>query len=96
MARTTSLTVRKLSTDTKDRLVKRARRHKRSLEAEVRALLEAAAYAPEQEPEGLPFPDWLIAMAPPEEPGEPSLSDYVEESRRHPHMPPALWLDDEE
>ena len=38
-----SIVVRKLSDDTKERLRQRAVRHKRSLEAEVRAILERAA-----------------------------------------------------
>jgi plasmid stability protein len=38
-----SLVVRRLSEATKDRLRQRAARHRRSLEAEVRAILERAA-----------------------------------------------------
>ncbi len=61
-----SIVVRKLSDDTKERLRQRAVRHKRSLEAEVRAILERAA----QElatavDEGERFPDWFIRMTRP-------------------------------
>ena len=42
MGKTSSLTVRNLSPTTKARLAQRARRKGRSLEAEVRAILESA------------------------------------------------------
>jgi hypothetical protein len=61
-----SLVVRRLSEVTKERLRQRAARHRRSLEAEVRAILERAAAetpAPGAEAEG--FPDWFIRMTSP-------------------------------
>ena len=61
-----SIIVRKLSDDTKERLRQRAARHKRSLEAEVRAILERAAEegsGPSDERER--FPDWFIRMTRP-------------------------------
>jgi plasmid stability protein len=61
-----SIVVRRLSDATKERLRQRAVRHRRSLEAEVRAILERAA----QEAVGAgadaePFPDWFIRMTRP-------------------------------
>ena len=61
-----SIVVRRLPDATKERLRQRAIRHKRSLEAEVRAILERAA----QETVGRgdaaePFPDWFIRMTRP-------------------------------
>lgn len=61
-----SIVVRNLSDDTKERLRRRAGRHKRSLEAEVRSILERAAQ--EAEPAGDAgerFPDWFIRMTRP-------------------------------
>jgi hypothetical protein len=58
-----SIVVRKLSDDTKERLRQRALRHRRSLEAEVRVILERAAQeaaGPGDDRE--PFPDWFIRM----------------------------------
>lgn len=46
MTAVASLIVRNLSHDTRERLRQRATRHKRSLEAEVRAILERAAQGP--------------------------------------------------
>ncbi len=81
MAKGTSLTVRNLSPATKARLSRRAKRKRRSLEAEVRAILDAAAQ--ERNPAQPDFPDWFLAMI---EPGE-DVSDFLEERRRRPHMP---------
>jgi plasmid stability protein len=61
-----SIVVRKLPDETKERLRQRAIRHKRSLEAEVRAILERAAHEaviPDTEKER--FPDWLIRVTRP-------------------------------
>jgi plasmid stability protein len=61
-----SIVVRNLSADTKERLRQRATRHKRSLGAEVRAILERAAQeaqSPSDEAEC--FPDWFIRMTRP-------------------------------
>jgi hypothetical protein len=76
-----SILVRKLSDETKERLRQRAMRHKRSLEAEVRAILERAAQEAgiaRDQPER--FPDWFIGMT---RPGI-DLDPAIEENRR-PH-----------
>jgi hypothetical protein len=61
-----SIIVRKLSDDTKERLRRRAVRHQRSLEAEVRAILERAAEEAQGSSEDHErFPDWFIRMTRP-------------------------------
>lgn len=72
-----SILVRQLSDDTKERLRRRATRHRRSLEAEVRAILDRVAQEPETSVgEGERFPDWLIRMT---RPGI-DLDDAIEEN----------------
>lgn len=79
----TSLTVRNLSRTTKARLAHRAERKGRSLEAEVRAILDAAA---EERGAAQPnFPDWFLALI---EPGE-DVADFLD-ARRRPHPPVEL------
>ncbi|MBY0563056.1 MAG: hypothetical protein K2P58_02625 [Hyphomonadaceae bacterium] len=78
-----SLTVRNLSPATKARLAARARRKGRSLEAEVRAVLDAAAR--ERAPAKTEFPDWFLAMV---EPGE-DVADFLD-ARRRAHAPVRL------
>jgi len=76
-----SIIVRKLSDDTKERLRQRAVRHKRSLEAEVRAILERAAeqaLGPSDQRER--FPDWFIRMTRPGIDLDPAI-----EENRTPH-----------
>lgn len=61
-----SINVRNLSDDTKERLRQRAVRNRRSLEAEVRAILEQVAQEPEaRDPQTDRFPDWFIRMTRP-------------------------------
>jgi antitoxin FitA len=61
-----SIIVRKLSDATKERLRHRAARHRRSLEAEVRAILERAAQeAPGPGDGDERFPDGFIRMTRP-------------------------------
>lgn len=83
MTKAASLTVRNLSPATKARLAQRARRKGRSLEAEVRAILDNAAREPAAPQDA--FPDWFIAMI---EPGE-DVADFLE-ARRRPHEPVKL------
>ena len=78
-----SLTVRNLAPSTKARLAQRAKRKGRSLEAEVRAILDSAAQEPANDQAD--FPDWFIAMI---EPGE-DVADFLE-TRRIPHPPVRL------
>jgi len=73
-----SIVVRKLSDATRERLRQRAARHKRSLEAEVRAILERAAQETESPGDAAErFPDWFIRMT---RPGI-DLDGAIEESR---------------
>jgi plasmid stability protein len=61
-----SIVVRRLSDTTKERLRQSAVRHKRSLEAEVRAILERAAQeGVGADDVGERFPDWFVRMARP-------------------------------
>jgi plasmid stability protein len=64
-ARMASIVVRKLSDATKERLRQRAVRHERSLEAEVRAILERAAQEAGPSDAAERFPDWFIRMTRP-------------------------------
>ncbi len=84
MSKGVSLTVRNLSPVTKAKLAKRAARKGRSLEAEVRALLDAAAN--ERTPQLKSFPDCFIEMI---EPGEDDVAAFLE-TRRKPHAPVEL------
>jgi plasmid stability protein len=73
-----SLVVRRLSEATKERLRQRAVRHRRSLEAEVRAILERAAQQTAvKSAEAEPFPDWFIRMT---RPGI-ELDEAIDENR---------------
>ena len=75
-----SIVVRKLSDVTKVRLRQRAVRHKRSLEAEVRAILERAAQEAGPSDAGERFPDWFIRMT------RPGIDlDAAIEENRSPH-----------
>jgi hypothetical protein len=81
-----SIVVRNLSDDTKERLRRRAMRHRRSLEAEVRSILDHAAKEADLRQKGVePFPDWFIRMT---RPGI-DLDQVIEENRR-PHEGIAL------
>ena len=82
MASNTSLTVRNLSPATKARLARRAAAKGRSLEAEVRAILDAAAQ--EKIAGRQDFPDWFMAMI---GPTEVDAVAAVIDSRRTPHKP---------
>jgi hypothetical protein len=71
-----SILVRNLPDDAKERLRRRAMRHKRGLEAEVRAILARAAQepvVPTDQPE--PFPDWFIRMTRPGIDLDPAIED---------------------
>ena len=73
--------MRELSGETKERLGQRAMRHKRSLEAEVRAILERAAQAATPGAETERFPDWLIRLT------RPGIDlDAAIEENRTPHQ----------
>jgi hypothetical protein len=73
-----SILVRNLPDDAKERLRRRAMRHKRSLEAEVRAILERASREPISPTGQLDsFPDWFIRIT---RPGI-DLDPAIEENR---------------
>ncbi|MGH6920174.1 MAG: FitA-like ribbon-helix-helix domain-containing protein [Geminicoccaceae bacterium] len=79
--RVASILVRNLADDAKERLRQRAVRHKRSLEAEVRAILERAAQEAvieTDQPER--FPDWFLRMTRPGIDLDPAI-----EQNRTPH-----------
>lgn len=80
MKKAGSLTVRNLSPATKARIASRARRKGRSLEAEVRAILDAAA---QEKPTARDdFPAWFTSMVLPSD----DVADFLE-ARRRPHAP---------
>lgn len=83
MSKGTSLTVRNLSPSTKAKLAQRAKRKGRSLEAEVRDVLDDAARQKSAARDD--FPDWFLAMI---EPGE-DVAEFLE-GRRQPHKPVEL------
>ena len=83
MTKSVSLTIRNLSPSTKARLALRAKRNHRSLEAEVRAILDVAALEKASPPDN--FLDWFVAMI---EPGE-DIADFLE-ARRQPGQPVEL------
>jgi plasmid stability protein len=76
-----SIVVRKLPDETKERLRQHAIRHKRSLEAEIRAILERAAHEAVIPCDKERFPDWLIRMT------RPGIDlDAAIEENRTPHQ----------
>lgn len=81
-----SIVVRRLPEVTKERLRQRALRHRRSLEAEVRAILERAAQETEMPGLGAErFPDWFIRMT------RPGIDlDQAIDENRGPHEGPDL------
>lgn len=84
-----NLTVRQLSEDTKSRLAERARRHKQSLEAEVRQILDRAAQQPLPSDDVDGFPHWFI------EGSRPGIElDQVLAEQRRPHAPISFGEDD--
>ena len=76
-----SMVIRNLSDDAKERLRQRAARHRRSLEAEVRLILERAAQETGPVEAAEPFPDWFIRMT---RPGV-DLNPAIDENRT-PHQ----------
>jgi plasmid stability protein len=70
-----SIIVRNLSDDTKERLRRRAIQHKRSLEAEVRWILERAREPEVFKDQSEPFPDWFIRMTRPKVDLDPTIDE---------------------
>ena len=80
-----TVTVRNLSNDTKARLDARAARHARSLEAELREILDAAARADAGNPDDLePMGSWFVRIT---RPGYDDVADAIEASKRAPERP---------
>jgi plasmid stability protein len=71
-----SILVRNLPDDAKERLRRRAMRHKRSLEAEVRAILERASQEPAVAEQSERFPDWFIRMTRPGIDLDPAIEEH--------------------
>lgn len=85
-----SLVVRRLSGATKERLRRRAVRHRRSLKAEVRAILERAAQETAVlSAEAERFPDWFIGMT---RPGI-DLDKAIDENRNRKRTPDIFLAD---
>ena len=77
-----SILIRNLPERTKDRLRQRAAKHRRSLEAELRAILEQVAAEKEPAAEAAKrFPDWFIEAT---RPGI-DLDEAIEDNRT-PHQ----------
>ena len=74
-----SVVIRNLPVETKQKLVSRARRFGRSLEEELRQILDAAARSGEGSPDDdEPFGDWLVAIT---RPGHDDFADIVAGNR---------------
>lgn len=84
MVKNSSLTVRNLSPATKAGLSRRAKAKGRSLEAEVRAILDVAAQ--QDHDKQADFPDWFVEMLVPDDDDVAAFLD----SRRAPHEPVKL------
>lgn len=83
--------IRNLSDDTKTRLEARAARKKRSLEAELRDILDAAALADAGNPDDLePLGSWFVRIT---RPGYGDVADAIDASRHAPERP-MLTFDD--
>ncbi len=77
-----SVVVRNLDDETKGRLVARANRNKRSLEAELRDILTAAARADAQSPDAQElFGSWLVRIT---RPGYDDVADIIDTARQPP------------
>ena len=84
-----SVTIRNLSQETKDALVERARRHKRSLEEELRRILDEAARADAGNPDALePLGSFIVRIT---RPGYADLADFIDAQRKAPDRPPVSF-----
>lgn len=80
-----SVTIRKLSEETKVVLAKRAQRNRRSLEEELRQILDATARAEAANPDSQePFGDWFVRIT---RPGYDDLAAILEANRALPDRP---------
>ena len=74
-----SITIRRLSDESKERLRKRAERSGCSLEALVRSILDQAAHEPIESPP--PYPYNLMAVVEPGEDIEPYIREHDKKQR---------------
>lgn len=83
--------IRNISNATKERLDARAARHARSLEAELREILDAAALAEAGNPDDLePMGSWFVRIT---RPGYPDVAESIS-AARHAQERPMLTFDD--
>lgn len=84
-----SVTIRNLSEETKALLADRARRHRRSLEEELRRILDAAARAEAGNPDALePLGSFIVRIT---RPGYADVADFIDAQRKAPDRPPVSF-----
>jgi len=77
--------IRRVPKETKERLRRRAERHGKSLEAELREMLERLAMEDPESPDDTePFGDWLVSIM---RPGSEDFVEIVEALRSAPLRP---------
>lgn len=83
-----SVTIRKLSEETKVVLAERAQRNRHSLEEELRQILDATARAELGNPDSQkPFGDWLVRISRPGYDDFADIMDTVVAERKLPDRP---------
>ena len=84
-----SVTIRNLSEETKGVLARRAARHKRSLEEELRQILDASAKADAENPDALePLGSFIVRLT---RPGYGAVADFIDAQRKAPDRPPVSF-----
>ena len=84
-----SVTIRNLSAETKALLARRAARHKRSLEEELRQILDASAKADAENPDALePLGSFIVRLT---RPGYAEVADFIDAQRTAPDRPPVSF-----
>lgn len=77
--------IRKVDETTKELLRRRAERHGKSLEADLRETLERLAHQEAESPDDtMPFGDWLVEIS---RPGYEDFHEILEQLRRSPERP---------
>jgi plasmid stability protein len=83
-----TVTIRKLSDQTKGALVQRALRNRHSLEEELRQILDATARVEAENPDMQePFGDWLVRISRPGYDDFAEIMDRVVAERKSPDRP---------